>query len=165
MVVGSGRGRIMRQNSSLAIIWLLWKEGNSTCFEDKASSSDALPQQAKFNVAFWEFQGISIINLTELAGDHFHFGLEGPLLTHPLPHGLLSLTLMGVQQVTEVPQQVSALSTEQKWKLCGQAFKQVSLQLRVHNGGRRQLDGQRVCAVLDVILRTQSRRSRIQLRT
>lgn len=123
MVVGSGRGRIMWQNSSLAIIWLLWKEGNSTCFEDKASSSDALPQKAKFNVAYWEFQGISIFYLAELAGDRFHFGLESPLLTLPLPQGLLSLTLMGVQQVAHVPQQVSALSTKQKWKLCGEAFK------------------------------------------
>ena len=51
--------------SFLAVIWTIWKERNSRCFEGIASNESRLMKKSKFLVAFWmsilhSFRGYSL---------------------------------------------------------------------------------------------------------
>lgn len=55
----------MWESSFLAVLWVLWKERNSHCFDGQSSSMDRLEDMVKFLVASWvhnlpAFKGIPI---------------------------------------------------------------------------------------------------------
>lgn len=49
--MGSGRSRIMWWFSFVVVIWHIWKERNTRCFEARSSSMDSLLEKAKFTIA------------------------------------------------------------------------------------------------------------------
>ena len=63
--LGGSRGKVMWRLSFLAMIWTIWKERNSRCFEGLASSESILVENSKFLVALWvsinpSFRGYSL---------------------------------------------------------------------------------------------------------
>lgn len=63
--LGSPKGRIMWWLSFLAIIWALWKERISRCFEGVSSHVDVVVERVRFSVAPWisikpSFNGLSL---------------------------------------------------------------------------------------------------------
>lgn len=49
--VGSAKGRVMWKASFLVLIWTIWKERNSRCFEGVSSPKETLAYRVKFFVA------------------------------------------------------------------------------------------------------------------
>ena len=49
------RGKVMSRLSFLAVIWTIWKERNSRCFEGIAVSESRLVEKTKLLVALWVF--------------------------------------------------------------------------------------------------------------
>ena len=63
--VGSNRGRILWRTAFPALLWIIWKERNSRCFEDSSTSAEDLAYKLKFTIASLvsilpQFHGISI---------------------------------------------------------------------------------------------------------
>ena len=85
--VGSSKGRSLRRISFMAILWVLWKERNSRCFEGQSTVTEMLINRVKFCVACWaltgpHFWGISIglilSNWKEVAFTSWHPNHSGP---------------------------------------------------------------------------------------
>lgn len=51
--IGVAKGRIMWRLSFLAIVWAIWKEKNSRCFEGRSSTMGDVVEKARLNVAIW----------------------------------------------------------------------------------------------------------------
>lgn len=69
LLPGSVKGRIMWRSSFLVIIWTIWREWNSRCFDNKHSDIGALCDKVKFLVAAWviilpQFRGSSMDMIT-----------------------------------------------------------------------------------------------------
>lgn len=49
----SGKGKMMLKSPFLGVLWIIWKERNSRCFNGKALDVESLSDKLRFNVASW----------------------------------------------------------------------------------------------------------------